>query len=400
MRISTQQIFNTSLSTMLEQQSRLLTSQTQIGSGLKFLAPSDDPGAAVRVADIESNRSVLSQYQDNATAAESQLALTESVLGNVDSTLQRARELAIQSANATNSNESRGAIAVELRQRLDELVAMGNTRDAAGEYIFAGSAVSAQPFSVVGSGVSYSGDQTQRELQVGDGMRVAVRNSGAEVFLSSRSGNGVIDARVGASNAGNLVIDGYSADGSFVADTYSLAFSQLAPGDPITYTVTDSSAAVVASGSWAEGDSIQFAGVQLNFVGQPADGDTVQVQASTRRDIFAVVESLAAALEMPRGDAPSGAVQQNAINTALDELDQALQHVNDVRASVGTRLNIVDSQRAINADFDFQLETALSETRDLDYAEAISRFNAQLVALQAAQQTYVRTQGLSLFSLL
>ncbi len=400
MRISTQQIFNTSLDTMLEQQAKLVRSQEQVGSGLKFLAPSDDPGAAARVADIQSNRSLLAQFQENSTAAESQLALTESVLDKVDDNLQRVRELAVQAANATNSDQSRAAIAVEVRERLSELVAMANTRDAAGEYIFAGSAVSSQPFTEAGGSVSYSGDQTQRELQVGEGMRVAVRNSGAEVFLSSRSGNGQVAVQVGAGNAGNLVVNGFDADGSFVPDTYSLAFSQPTPGDPITYTVTDSSAGVVATGPWTEGDPIQFAGVQLNFVGLPADGDTVQVQPSTRRDIFAVVESLAAALEVPRTDARSGAVQQNAINTGLDELDQALQHVNDVRASAGARLNIVDSQRAINADFDFQLETALSENRDLDYTEAISRFNTQLVALQAAQQTYVRTQSLNLFSLL
>ena len=38
--------------------------------------------------------------------------------------LQRASELAIQSANATNSDESRGAIAVELRERLSEIAAV------------------------------------------------------------------------------------------------------------------------------------------------------------------------------------------------------------------------------------------------------------------------------------
>ena len=67
---------------------------------------------------------------------------------------------------------------------------------------------------------------------------------------------------------------------------------------------------------------------------------------------------------------------------------------------MGSRLNIVESQRSINEDFDFQLEVALSETRDLDYAEAISRFNAQLVSLQAAQQSYARVQDLSLFNYL
>jgi len=42
----------------------------------------------------------------------------------------------------------------------------------------------------------------------------------------------------------------------------------------------------------------------------------------------------------------------------------------------------------------------LSDIQDVDYAEAISRLNLQLTALQAAQQTYVKVQGLSLFNYL
>jgi flagellar hook-associated protein 3 FlgL len=46
------------------------------------------------------------------------------------------------------------------------------------------------------------------------------------------------------------------------------------------------------------------------------------------------------------------------------------------------------------------MKTVLSETEDLDYAEAISKFNLQSVSLQAAQQAYSRVQGLSLFNFL
>ena len=54
----------------------------------------------------------------------------------------------------------------------------------------------------------------------------------------------------------------------------------------------------------------------------------------------------------------------------------------------------------MSEDFALQLKETLSDVQDLDYAEAISRLNLQLVALQAAQQTFVRVQGLSLFNFL
>jgi len=42
----------------------------------------------------------------------------------------------------------------------------------------------------------------------------------------------------------------------------------------------------------------------------------------------------------------------------------------------------------------------LSNLRDLDYTEAASRLSLQMTALQAAQQTFQRVQGMSLFNLL
>jgi flagellar hook-associated protein 3 FlgL len=45
-------------------------------------------------------------------------------------------------------------------------------------------------------------------------------------------------------------------------------------------------------------------------------------------------------------------------------------------------------------------QKALSEVQDLDYAEAASRLNRELLSLEAAQQTFVRVQGLTLFNFL
>ena len=46
------------------------------------------------------------------------------------------------------------------------------------------------------------------------------------------------------------------------------------------------------------------------------------------------------------------------------------------------------------------MKTVLSATEDLDYAEAISKFNLQTVSLQAAQQTFTQVKKLSLFNYL
>jgi flagellar hook-associated protein 3 FlgL len=86
--------------------------------------------------------------------------------------------------------------------------------------------------------------------------------------------------------------------------------------------------------------------------------------------------------------------------TTLTRLDSAIDVVLNTRASIGSRLNTVDSQKNANDSFSLLLQENRSKLEDLDYAEAISKFEQQLLALQASQQTFVKIEGLSLFNYL
>ena len=72
----------------------------------------------------------------------------------------------------------------------------------------------------------------------------------------------------------------------------------------------------------------------------------------------------------------------------------------DTQTTVGARLNVLETQNDTNEGSMLSLQEVLSEIQDLDYAEAVSRLQLQLAGLQAAQQTYVKTQSLSLFDYL
>ena len=67
---------------------------------------------------------------------------------------------------------------------------------------------------------------------------------------------------------------------------------------------------------------------------------------------------------------------------------------------MGNSLQVLDQREQTNFDGLIRLETQESELQDLDFAEAVSRLNLQTVALQAAQQSYIKIQGLSLFNFL
>ena len=178
MRISTLQLYTQGLLAIQDQQAKLQRTELQLASGLRFNNPSEDPAAAVKVLSLSARIDRIDQYTRNATLAESSLAFEEGVVANAQTTLQRIRELVIQGNNDTNAGSARSSIAQEINQRLDELLALANTRDAQGEYIFAGFRVESPPFVESGGTVQYQGDQGQRMLQIGDGKQVAIRDNG------------------------------------------------------------------------------------------------------------------------------------------------------------------------------------------------------------------------------
>jgi flagellar hook-associated protein 3 FlgL len=97
--------------------------------------------------------------------------------------------------------------------------------------------------------------------------------------------------------------------------------------------------------------------------------------------------------------APTNAVQSQ-LGNVLTDLGYAQDSFLQAQTSVGTRLNALDDQESQNAKFVLDTKTMLSQTQDLDYAQAASNFQMETLALQAAQQAFAKVKGLSLFNYL
>jgi flagellar hook-associated protein 3 FlgL len=67
---------------------------------------------------------------------------------------------------------------------------------------------------------------------------------------------------------------------------------------------------------------------------------------------------------------------------------------------VGARLSAVDNAAATRSILREDVAKSVSQLRDTDYAEALSRLNMQLTGLQAAQQSVARLSRMSLFDYL
>jgi flagellar hook-associated protein 3 FlgL len=402
LRLSTTQIYQQGIGSVLDNQAQLLRSQVQLGTGKRILSPSDDPSGAVQTLQIRSAMETTEQYRRNGNLAEARLRLEEATLQGVGDNLQRVRELLVQANNDSQTNETRASIAAEIRQRLEGLLGLGNTRDANGEYVFSGNRSQGVAFARDASGaIVYQGDRASRALQISAVRQIPIGDSGYEVFEDIRIGNGEFSITPGT-NTGTGIPDAGS-----VVDF--AAWQTAAPSGPYTieflpageYRVLDGSATeIVAPTAFVDGGSIGFAGVELVITGQPQNGDSFVVAPSAAKSIYRTYEELVVALETPRNDPAEQARLHNEINAAMLHLDQALGRVLDTRAEVGARRNAIETQNGVSEEALLRLEASKSSIEDLDYAEAISRFQQQLVALQAAQQSYTQIQGLSLFNFL
>jgi flagellar hook-associated protein 3 FlgL len=399
-RISTLQMYRQSVQSMQAQQSELHRTEAQLASGKRINKPSDDPTGAAKILDLNSTIGVIDQFSRNIGGAESSLAFEENVIAGVNNSLQRVRELAIQGNNATNSDSDRQLIAQEIYQKLDELTSLANSRDGRGHYIFGGFSVDSPPYADISGSIVYQGDQGQRFVQIGEGTQTAVGDSGESVFSRVSSGDGTIEIVAATGNNGSAIVGAYSRGNNYQPDNYTITFNQALTTDPIDYVVTDGAGATISSGTYNEGESIAFTGVHLSMSGSPADGDAVNVDPSRNRSIFDTVKGIADALDRPAEDSAATARFHNELAQGLSNLDQGLDHLGSIRAGIGSRLNNIEAVNNINQDLKLQLETVVSQTQDLDYAEAISRFNLQLTSLQAAQQAFVKTSGLTLFQYL
>ncbi|MEK4720795.1 MULTISPECIES: flagellar hook-associated protein FlgL [Priestia] len=151
MRVTQGMLGANSLKQISNSYNKLETLQNQLSTGKKITRPSDDPVVATKGMAYRSNLSEVNQYKRNLTEAQSWFDNSESGLEQVNSILQRTKELVVQGLNGTYGSDDRQAIAREIEQLKMDYMQVGNTQ-VAGNYIFNGVNVGAPPVSEDASG--------------------------------------------------------------------------------------------------------------------------------------------------------------------------------------------------------------------------------------------------------
>ncbi|EEG8692130.1 flagellin FliC [Salmonella enterica] len=121
------QVINTNSLSLLTQnnlnksQSALGTVIERLSSGLRINSAKDDAAGQAIANRFTANIKGLTQASRNANDGISIAQTTEGALNEINNNLQRVRELAVQSANSTNSQSDLDSIQAEITQRLNEI---------------------------------------------------------------------------------------------------------------------------------------------------------------------------------------------------------------------------------------------------------------------------------------
>lgn len=151
--------------------------QTQLSSGKRIQAYSDDPVGAAEVLRSRSEESAWAAYQKAADDANAWLGTADTALQSMTSLLRNARDLAIQSQNGALSADSRAAIADQVDQLQSQLADLANAQYL-GRSVFGGFAASAVVPDGSG-GWTWTGDSGQVLRRVSPDVTVQANVDGA-----------------------------------------------------------------------------------------------------------------------------------------------------------------------------------------------------------------------------
>jgi len=253
---------NTNINSLVAQrnlagnQASLSTSIARLSSGMRINSAMDDAAGLAISERMTSQINGLNQASRNANDGISLSQVAEGALGSSSTILQRIRELAVQSANATNTASDRAALNAEVGQLTSELQRIAQTTQFNGENLLDGSFTSAS-------------------FQVGANSNQTITATTAN-FTTTMYGNNRIGSQVATSTggAGDLVV-GTIATGTNASTATGGAISGIV-ADTLKISGSTGNANVVI----AAGDSAKTVAANIN-----AQSYTTGVTATARTEV-------------------------------------------------------------------------------------------------------------------
>ena len=282
------QVINTNIASLNAQrnlnksQGMLSTSLQRLSSGMRINSAKDDAAGLAITERFTAQIRGLNQAARNSNDGISLAQTAEGALGEVTNNLQRIRELAVQSANATNSSSDRAAMQQEVSQLVNEIDRVATTSNFNGVNLLDGT-FTAKTFQVganVGETIQVSSivDSTKAGLGLDNGT------------ATSTAGTAV----AGALTAGDLTINGIDV-GAASRDAAAIATAITASSANVTATASNSvSIGAYSSSTSTASDTATLTVNGVNIVGTAA-GTTGVTAAEMDTGLASATAALTAA---------------------------------------------------------------------------------------------------------
>lgn len=185
MRITNSMLTNNLLRNMYTNLRGLERASDRLSSQKEVRRPSDDPVRVVTSLALRSSLGKVGQYQKNIGDAQSWLEITDGALENAIDVLQRVRELAVNGSTDTVPQESRLALAEEVRQLQEQLIQIANTTHGS-RYIFGGTRTSKPPYDD-----GWKGNNEKIEFLISPEVTIQVNLPGGDLFGDKTSSGAI-----------------------------------------------------------------------------------------------------------------------------------------------------------------------------------------------------------------
>ncbi|GJL67395.1 MAG: hypothetical protein NPIRA06_00300 [Nitrospirales bacterium] len=380
MRVTDRQQVDVLLRAIQRIQGNIGDRNEQVSSGKLVNRPSDDPAASERINQF---RNVLRTTEHRlATVNEGvgRLNLSDSVLGTAGNTMQRAKELALNMASDTNTSVERRNAALEVQQLILGVAGIANTQ-LNGRFLFAGTQTKTEPFvpgSATGSASTSNGGSANIAVSVATVS--ALQPDSYQIQFTSSTQFDVL----------NLTTNQTVSSGNTYSSGVAFSF------DGLDATITD------GGGPPATGDKF-FVRVGYTYQGDGAaiemeigDGRTVetnvpgnQIFSGPTVDLFQDLQDFHQALV-------TNDVQ--GIQAAIGQLDQSHSQVTDARATIGARVNRLETIKDGLDLLSVNTQTLRSNFEDADIAQVASDLATLQNTLEASMSTLARQFQTSLLN--
>lgn len=382
MRINTNLNAMTALNSATKNTALAGSSMEKLSSGLKINKAADNATGLAISEKMRSQIRGLDQASQNTQDGISVVQTAEGAIEEVGNIVQRMRELAVQSANETNTGSDRAKISEELTQLHEEIDRIAESTQFNGKDLLNGANTVRveKGHTVKQAGAGNANDKVKIEVQDGFDfddleaeLKIKLKNDGTlDTNNLTNKGYGVAVSGVDPANKTKI------KEGGTITVTDN-------NGKSIKFTVTDGNEVdftndVVLGKKEATSTDISGKEISLQVGANTSDSQTLKVKIEN-----VSTKSLGLDGDTITKMAKEGKKGTDASNDMIKSLDKALERVNTSRANLGAMQNRLETTASNLTTSNENLTAAESRIRDVDVAEEMMNLSKLNLINQAAQ---------------